>query len=260
MTYEVRLDVFEGPIELLLHLITRQRVDIYDVSISEITEEYIRAIEHMEALDLEVTTGFLVVAATLLELKSARLLPGRSLDDIDAQLLEERDLLLARLVESATYRSAGEQIAVGLAAGAAFYPRSVSLEPPYVDVVPDLLARVSLVDVGRAAARALEPKPQVILDTSHVAPIRVSVKDAIEELATALQQRGRGTFAELCPPDPNGDRLEVVVRFLALLEMFKAGAVELGQADRFGDIVATWTGEGADELLQVVDEYSVGGE
>lgn len=257
MTYEVRLDVFEGPIDLLLNLITRQRVDIYEISISTITEEYIAALDQMDGLDLELTTGFLVVAATLLELKSARLLPGRNLDDVDAQLLEERDLLLARLVECSTYRSAGEEIAVGLAAGAAFFPRLVSLEPRYADVVPDLLARVSLVDLGRAAGRALAPKPEVLLDTSHVAPMRISVRDAINELRGALENGGEKSFVELCRGLT--DRLEIVVRFLALLEMFKAGAVELGQADRFGDITAAWTGEGESELLELVDEYSVGG-
>ena len=258
MTYEVRLDVFEGPIDLLLHLITRQRVDIYDVSIATITEEYLAALGHMDALDLEVTTGFLVVAATLLELKSARLLPGRQLDDLDAQLLEERDLLLARLVECSTFRSAGESIAVGLAAGAGFYPRAVSLEPQFANVVPDLLARVTLTHIGRAAGRALAPKPEVILDTSHVQPIRASVRDAITDLARTLRDGTPKPFAELCFGQT--ERIEVVVRFLALLEMFKAGAVDLGQADRFGDITATWTGEGEDELLQLVDEYSVGGE
>ncbi len=255
MTYEVRTDVFEGPIDLLLHLITRQRVDIYDISIATITEEYIAALEQIEKLDLEVTTGFLVIAATLLELKSARLLPGRSLEDVDAQLLEERDLLLARLVECSTFRNAGEAIAVGLAAGAGFYPRAVSLEPRYAEVAPDLLARVRTADVGRAAARALVPRPEVVLDTSHVAPIRVSVRDAIHELTAALRDGRPKTFAELCPPGPV-DRIEVVVRFLALLEMFKAGAVEVGQADRFGDITASWTGEGEAELLEVVDDYS----
>ncbi len=258
MTYEVRLDVFQGPIDLLLNLITRQRVDIYDVSIATITEEYIAALEQMDTVDLEVTTGFLVVAATLLELKSARLLPGRNLDDLDAQLLEERDLLLARLVESSTYRSAGEHIAVALAAGAGFYPRLVTLEERYARVVPDLLARTSVTDIARAAAKALAPKPEVVLDTSHVNPIRASVRDAIHDLVGRLRDGGAKTFEELTAGQ--SDRLEIVVRFLALLEMFKAGAVELGQGDRFGDITASWTGEGENELLQLVDEYSVGGE
>jgi len=257
VTYEVRLDVFEGPIDLLLNLITRQRVDIYDVSLSTITEEYIGALGRMDSIDLEITTGFLVVAATLLELKSARLLPGRNLDDLDAQLLEERDLLLARLVECSTFRSAGEQVAVALAAGAAFYPRLVALEDRYATVVPDLLARTSVVDIARAAATALAPKRQVILDTSHVAPITASVGDAIHELIGRLRDGRRQTFAELTAGE--NDRLEVVVRFLALLEMFKAGAIDLGQGERFGDITAEWTGEDEGELMELVDEYSVGG-
>src|ERR687893_994101 len=129
MAYEVKLEVFEGPIDLLLHLITRQRVDIYDVSLSQITEEYLAALSGLDAADLETATGFLVVAATLLELKSARLLPGRRGDEAEAALLEERDLLLARLVECSTFREAGMWISQALASGEGFHGRSVSLEP-----------------------------------------------------------------------------------------------------------------------------------
>src|SRR5687767_12878133 len=132
MTYEVRLDVFEGPLDLLLHLITRQRVDIYDVSLATITEEYLAAMDAMGDLDLETATGFLVVAATLLELKSARLLPRSGDDEAASKLLEERDLLLARLVECATFRDAGGWIATSLSAGAAFHGREVSLEERFV--------------------------------------------------------------------------------------------------------------------------------
>src|SRR5687767_14461181 len=107
MTYEVKLEVFEGPLDLLLHLITKQRVDIYEVSISTITDEYLRVLKGMGDFDLETATGFLIVAATLLELKSARLLPSVRWSEEDEKLLEERDLLLARLVECATYRDAG---------------------------------------------------------------------------------------------------------------------------------------------------------
>ncbi len=139
MAYEVKLEVFEGPIDLLLHLITRQRVDIYEVSISTITEEYLEAVGSIEDLDLESATGFLVVAATLLELKSARLLPARSLDDADGQLLEERDMLLARLVELSTLREAGAWIAVGLEKGAVYMARTAGLEPQFVGLAPDLL-------------------------------------------------------------------------------------------------------------------------
>ena len=256
MPYEVTVGDFAGPIDLLLHLITRQRVDIYDVSIAEITREYLAALGAMENLDLEVTTGFLVVAATLLELKSARLLPRRDLDEVDPRLLEERDLLLARLVECATYRAAGDWLSAELAAGARWHPRLVMMEEPFVGLVPDVLARVTAEDLARAAGRALAPKPKVELDTSHVAPIRASVRDAIAEVSGRLQNGDTIRFTELCAGIE--DRLEVVVRFLALLELFKAGAVELGQAERFGDISASWTGEATpEEMAALVDEYLV---
>ncbi|MDQ3878584.1 MAG: segregation/condensation protein A [Actinomycetota bacterium] len=255
MPYEVRLEVFEGPLDLLLHLITRQKVDIYEVSLSTITDEYLRAIDGM-ALDLESATGFLVVAASLLELKSARLLPSRSGDDGVDALLEERDLLLARLVECATYRTAGEWISAALASGAAFVPREVALEERFQDLAPDVLARVSPADVARAAADVLAPKPLVELDTSHIAPITASVKDAIVRVAAVLAERGGASFAELCPKTT--PRIEVVVRFIALLELLKAGAVELSQATRFGEIHATWTGEGdVDEVVLDAEEYAL---
>src|SRR5688500_12082253 len=143
MPYEVKLQVFEGPLDLLLQLITRQRVDIYEVSIATITDEYVKAIDAMGDLDLETATSFLVVAATLLELKSARLLPSMTWSEDDDKLLEERDLLLARLVECATYRDAGTWLAAGLAAGAGYHGRAVTLEPELTVAAPDLLAHTT---------------------------------------------------------------------------------------------------------------------
>lgn len=257
MQHEVKLDVFEGPIDLLLHLITRRRVDIYDVSLATVTDEYLRAIAGIDRLDLESATGFLVVAATLLELKSARLLPARSGNDQDADgLLEERDLLLGRLVECATYRAAGAWIGSGLAAGERFFPRTAGLEPQFVDLAPDFLARTSLDRLAAAAARLFEPKPVPDLDISHIAAVTVSVRDAMEELVDVLRGAEMLSFDALC--GRSTDRIHVVVRFLALLELFKAGAVDLEQAERFGDICARWTGEvGAAEAIEEADEYTV---
>jgi segregation and condensation protein A len=254
LPYEVSVGVFEGPIDLLLHLITRRRVDIYEVSIADITEEYVTALREAESLDLEVTTGFLVVAATLLELKSARLLPASAAGDADPRVLEERDLLLARLVECATYREAGAHLGGCLTRGAAFFGRTAAVEPPFVGLVPDLLARVSVDRLAAAAGALLTPKPEVELDTSHLAPIRVSVQDAIVEMADALERGRRATFARLC--GGKTERIEVVVRFVALLELYKVGAVDLEQGERFGDIVATWTGEaGIGDALEDAEEY-----
>jgi segregation and condensation protein A len=256
VTYEVRLEVFEGPIDLLLHLITKQRVDIYDVSLATITDEYLGAVAALGDLDLESATGFLVVAATLLELKSARLLPAPGAGDEGSSLLEERDLLLSRLVECATYREAGAWIAAALRAGEGYHGRAVALEPAFLERAPDVLANTSLERVARAAAALLAPRPELQLDVSHVAPMTASVADAILEVAALLKQGSRVSFEELCGRSP--ERIEVVVRFLALLELFKAGAIDLEQRDRFGDITAAWTGEAeADEVLEVAEEYSV---
>lgn len=254
VSYEVKLDVYEGPIDLLLHLITRQRVDIYDVSLATITEEFLAAVDALDVGDLENATGFLIVAATLLDLKSARLLPGRDAD-VDDALLEERDLLLARLVECATFREAGTWINAGLAEGSAFHGRMAGLEPHLVGLAPDLLAGVGPDRLVATAADMLAPRSEPSLDMSHVAPIRASVRDAISELAGRLIHTDVVSFADLCSA---AERIQVVVRFLALLELYKAGAVELDQVDRFGDIQARWTGEVAlEEVIADADEYAV---
>jgi len=257
MTHSVKLDVFEGPIDLLLQLITRQRVDIYEVSLATVAREFVDALAAMEDLDLESATGFLVVAATLLELKSTRLLPARELpDDDNAAFVEERDLLLARLVECATYRAAGEWIAGGLEAGAAMHPRTAELDPTLAGLEPDPLERTSLSDLADAAARVLQAPAPAPLDLDHIAPTTASVRDAIRSIALQLQGAPERTLRSLCPP--SAGRIDVVVHLLALLELFKAGAIELGQAERFGDIQARWTGEcSADDVIAAADDYAL---
>lgn len=256
MAHAVKLDVFEGPIDLLLHLITRQRVDIYEIPLATIASDYLAVVLEMEDLDLEAATGFLVVAATLLELKSARLLPSRERDPEDARLVEERDALLARLVECVTYREAGRWLAAGLEVGSRYWPRVAGLEPQFVGLAPDPLARTSLTDLARAAGRLLAPKPVPELDTGHVAPVLASVRDAILDLAAQLRGGRPATFRELCRTAAS--RVEVVARFLALLELYKGGAIDLVQAHRFGDIRALWTGAvEVDSVLAEAEEYSL---
>lgn len=255
MSYEVRLQVFEGPLDLLLHLITRKRVDIYEVSIATITEEYLAAVAGVDGLDLESSTGFLVVAASLLELKAARLLPSNALDPESGDSLEERDLLLARLVECATFRDAGAFILVRLEQGAAYHARRAPLEDQFVAAAPDLLAGTTVLDVARAARAALAPNPRAEVDTSHLQPMRASVREAIAHIASRLGAGRELSFEALC--GMHLERIEVVVRFLALLELFKAGAVELAQVERFGAITASWTGEvDIEGVLADVDEYA----
>jgi segregation and condensation protein A len=256
VTYQVKLDVFEGPIDLLLQLITRQRVQIYDVSLASITHEYLEVVSAMDSVDLELATGFLLVAATLMELKSSRLLPSSSGEGSEVELLEERDLLLSRLIECSTFREAGAWIATKLEEGAAYHGRSVALEPRFLDVAPDLLQKVTTAKLARTAVRALAVKEPPLLDTSHVAPIRVSVREAIEEVGDRLRAAGELSFDELCAG--SDDKMTLIVRFLALLELFKSGAVVLQQVRIFGQILARWTGEVDVELaLGEADEYSM---
>lgn len=254
--HSVALDVFEGPLDLLLHLITRRRIDIYEVSLAAIAGDYVAALRVRHDLDLEAATGFLVVAATLLELKSSRLLPGPVAAPEEARLLEERDLLLARLVECATYRAAGAWLADRLENGSAAHGRSAGLEPRFVGLLPDVLAGTSVDDLARAAAGALAPRPQPELDLAHIAPVTASVRDAIHTLAGQLQDGSEASFRALCASARR--RIEVVVRFLALLELFKAGAVSLDQTERFGDIRARWTGDvSPEEVAAEAEEYAV---
>ena len=258
MPHEVKLEVFEGPIDLLLNLIGRHRVDIYEVPLAAITDEYMGVLARMERTDLETSTGFLIVAATLLELKSSRLLPAGDAEDVDTALLEGRDLLLGRLLECATYREAGAWIAAGLEIGAGWHGRTAGPEPHLVDLAPDLLEGTTLRDLARAAAAAMAPRPAPEFDLSFVAPPTVSVREAIVEVAAELETRGRATLEELC--GPRRLRIDVVARFLALLELFKAGAVELDQQERFGSIAASWTGEAdVSAALDAAEDYSVGG-
>jgi len=262
MPYEVQTPVFEGPFELLLHLILQEQVDLYEVSLSTIVDSYLRELERMDELELDRASEFLLIAATLVELKSRRLLPtGDDLDlDEELALWEERDLLLHRLVECKTFKEAA--IALQVLAGEAgrSFARTVGVDERYVGLMPDLLEGVDADEVRRAYLRALAPKPQVRIDLDHVAPIRASVTDAIAELMDELPRLGRITFRAL-----TGDlveRLAVVVRFLAILELFKSGLVDLDQPRTFGDIEITWLGAAGtvdlvepDGTLASIDAY-----
>jgi segregation and condensation protein A len=257
MSYQVQLDVFEGPIDLLLSLIGKRRVDIYDVPLAAITDEYLGAVAGMTTVDLETSTGFLVVAAALLELKSARLLPRDSeQDDSQASLLEQRDLLLARLLECATYRAAGGWMGAQLRRGEARHPRFAALPPDLARAVARRPLELREGDLVAVASRLLAPHPSPEIDTSYIPPTVASVRQAIAEVGTRLSTDGDATFVELCSRSLG--RAHVVVRFLALLELYKAGAVDLRQAECFGDIVASWTGEtDVGEVLELAEEYAV---
>ncbi len=258
MAYEVSTDVFEGPFDLLLHLILREQVDIHEVSLARIVDGYLAELERMEALDLDVATEFLLIAATLVELKARRLLPGREDVDLDEELAlwEQRDLLLARLLECKTFKDVARVLARRADAAGRCFPRRTGLEDRYLGLAPDLLAGIGPADLHAAYMRATAPRSVPRVDTTHVAPIRASVADAVAELLDELPLARRTTFRALT----GGlvERLEVIVRFLALLELFKQGLVELDQATTFGEIHVAWIGADADELVAAragIDDY-----
>jgi segregation and condensation protein A len=256
MPYSVQTPVFEGPLDLLLHLILSEQVDLYEIRLSTIVDSYLAELDRMEQLDLDMASEFLLIAATLVELKSRRLLPhGDELDlDDELALWEERDLLLHRLVECKTFKEAAIALSVLAREAGRSVGRTVGVDERYVGLMPDLLAGVTPADVRLAYLRAIAPKPRPSIDLDHVAPIRASVTDAIAELVDELPRFGRITFRALT--DGLVERLEVVVRFLAILELFKLGLVDLDQAVTFGDIQVVWVGgeRGARDLAGI-DAY-----
>jgi segregation and condensation protein A len=235
--YEVTTPVFEGPFDLLLHLILKEEVDLWEISLMRIVDAFCAEVDRMEQIDLEVTTEFLLIAATLVELKARRLLPGREDVDLDEELLrfEERDLLLARLLECKTFQDAAKVLHERLQEARRTIGRTAGPEEPFRSLAPDPLERVALDAFVAAARRGLAPKPSEDVDTDHVAPIRASVRDAIETVLALLPDTGDVKFRELT--FGVDAKLEIIVRFLAVLELFKQGIVDLEQVEHFGELV-----------------------
>jgi segregation and condensation protein A len=249
--------VYEGPFDLLLHLILAEEVDIHEVSLARIVDAYLVEIERLQQLDLDVATEFLLIAATLVELKARRLLPGPADVDLDEELAlwEERDLLLARLLECKTFKDVARRFGALIDATDRSVARRVGPDERFDGLLPDLLAGVTASRLRDAAIAAFTPRPVPRIDLQHVAPIRASVQDAVTDLVATLPGGGRLTFARLTAGIT--DRIEIIVRFLAVLELFKQGLIELDQAHRFGDIVVEWRAHAGrpDPAAFAVDTY-----
>jgi segregation and condensation protein A len=229
-TYEVSLDVFEGPFHLLLGLISEQRVDVCDIPIARLCEDYLSRIDHMEKMDLEVTTEFLVVAATLLALKAKAILPRPKEEELDEEDRYERDLLIARLLEVQTFRSAGEHLAALLDVGEKRFPPKPATDdealralPVLGDIAPRDLARV-LIDVVRDTMRTV--------DTSKIVVDQVSTQEAATELVRYLE-RGPIRFASIAQ---DRNLAWSVALFLAMLELAMRGEIELGDGATVGEL------------------------
>ena len=252
--FEVHLEVFEGPFDLLLSLIAKHQLDVTEVALAQVTDEFLAHTRRAGAeFDLGQTTEFLVVAATLLDLKAARLLPAAEVEDEeDLALLEARDLLFARLLQYRAYKQVAAVFAARMSTQARRYPRAVGLEPRFASLLPEVLLGIGADQFAALAARALAPKPVPTVSVAHLHAPRVSVREQAGVLVERLRRARVATFRALTADCP--DTTTVVARFLALLELYREGAVAFEQVDPLGELHLRWTGSDAGEV-GVADEF-----
>jgi segregation and condensation protein A len=238
--FEVHLDVFEGPFDLLLALISKHKLDITEIALSSVTDEFIGYIRaKADGWELDQASYFLVVAATLLDLKAARLLPAGEVDDEeDLALLEARDLLFARLLQYRAYKEVAAVLASRMAAAGRRFPRRVPMEPRFADLLPEVLLGLGPAEFAAIAARALAPRRPPVVSTAHLHMPRTSVPEQVGLLAGRLARLRRATFRQLAA-DCAGT-YEVVARFLAILELYRNGRVSFDQLAPLGDLYVTW--------------------
>ncbi|MFB6842414.1 segregation and condensation protein A [Streptomyces sp. NPDC056361] len=253
--FTVRLANFEGPFDLLLQLITKHKLDVTEVALSQVTDEFMA---HLRALgpdgDLDQTTEFLVVAATLLDLKAARLLPAAEVEDeADLALLEARDLLFARLLQYRAYKRIAAIFEERWETEGRRHPRTVGLEPHHAELLPEVVISIGAEGFAKLAVKAMRPKPEPQVYVDHIHAPLVSVREQAAVVVALLRERGTAVFRELI--EDAGDTLTVVARFLALLELYREKAVALDQETALGDLTVSWTGGETDPSGAVTDEF-----
>jgi segregation and condensation protein A len=257
--FQVTLDVFSGPFDVLLGLIAKKDLDITEVALAQVTDEFVAYIkDRSPEWDLDITSEFLVIASTLLDLKAARLLPSGEVEDPeDLAILEARDLLFARLLQYRAYRDAAAVLADWMVAEAERYPRSVPLDEPFSSLLPDVVVAVGPADLAALAAAALAPRPTPVVSLDHVHAAAVSVREQAELLIDRLRSSGAATFRSLAADCPT--RHHVVARFLGLLELYREGQVSFEQVTPLGDLSVRWTGDRQGEV-DIHDEFDDEGE
>ena len=267
--FSVTLDNFTGPFDLLLQLISRHKLDITEVALSRVTDEFIAHLkylrpgglgdppgsEHSPEWDLDQTSQFVVVAATLLDLKAARLLPAGEVEDAeDLALLEARDLLFARLLQYRAFKHVAGWIAATLEEQGRRVPRDVGVEPRFAGLLPEVTIPIGLDRFAALAARALAPKQADVVSLAHLHTPVVSVRDQAVVITDRLRRARALTFRALT--GDSFDLVTTVARFLALLELFREGAVAFEQLTALGELTVRWTGTEEGEL-DISDEFDV---
>jgi segregation and condensation protein A len=256
VTFVVTTPSFSGPIETLLQLITAHDIDILDVQLAPIVDAFVATIKIDGALlDMEELSEFLLVAAILLEMKSQRLLPGKGDTEPDEEFVgwEERDVLLARLMELRMYSGLADAFVQNFERAARSYPRLAGFDRGFQVTPPDLLAGVTVAQLAAAYLKGIEEKPVPVVRLNHVTVDAVTVAETVVILAQRLPSMGRLSFRDLVVGLTT--RIEVIVHFLALLELCKLGRLDLGQGETFGDVEIEWVGNVSPLEIGMVDQY-----
>lgn len=244
MSYRVSTKVFSGPFDLLLALVSRQKVAIGAISITEVADQYLEEVRRMGEMDLDVASDFVLVAATLLDMKAASLVPSepvrRPLEDLEEDELanltpdEAREVLVARLIDYKKFRNAGASLGSRMEAESLMLPRTAGPDPEFMGLMPDYLEGITLRSLGVICADLTAKRESFLLDAEHVAPRRVPIVLTVAAVDRITRTRGVVSFSELLDGDTSPEM--IVSTFLAMLELFKRGSITVTQSQIFGDI------------------------
>lgn len=267
MSYRVSTKAFSGPFDLLLTLVSRQKVAIGSISITEVADQYLEEVHRMGEMDLDVASDFLLVASTLLDMKAASLVPSeparRPLEDLEEDDLsdlspeEAREVLVARLIDYKKFRNAGAALGSRMEAESLMHPRTAGPDPEFMGLMPDYLEGITLRSLGVICADLTAKRESFLLDAEHVAPRRMPIVLTVAAVDRITRARGVVSFTELLQGDTSPEA--VVATFLAMLELFKRGSITVRQSELFGEIDIARV-EGAPAFEYDEDELSSVGE
>ena len=254
-SFVVQLDEFQGPFDVLLSLIAKHRLDVTALALHTVTDDFVAYIKNLgDSWTLDEATEFLVIAATLLDLKAARLLPGGEVEDEeDIAILEARDLLLARLLQYRAFKQMSADFKYRLATAGRMHPRAVGIDERFQKLLPEVELNLSPDDFANLAARALEPKLPEVISIAHIHAAKVSVREQAAIMVERLRRSGQLSFRQLTKDCDT--TLLIVARFLGLLEIYRDGVVMFDQPIPLGELYVRWVGGEADGVSHEIDEF-----
>ena len=247
MSYNVKTQAYSGPFDLLLQLVSRQKLDIGSISIAEVADQYMREVQSMGELALDVASDFVLVASTLLDMKAAALVPDepqrpRGVDDEDddeddlASLSpdEAREVLIARLIAYKQFRNAAAALGSRMEAESLMEPRTAGPDPEFMGLMPDYLEGITLRSLAVICADLDSRRQGFLLEAEHIAPKRLPIALTVASVDRVTRAHPLVSFSELLDGDLRPETL--VATFLAILELEKRGSVVLTQERTFGEI------------------------